>query len=115
MSVFTKQLDKNYEEDLSKELEISCKVSKETKLFLEKISYIEKSNNESHSSLNEESKNEIYYKYDTWNKWTIKSKNISFKSNNSCGDGEQKLGYEYGIKPMGQNSSYDLDMPFNQK
>ena len=31
MSVFTKQLDKNYEEDLSKELEISCKVSKETK------------------------------------------------------------------------------------
>jgi len=35
MSVLSKNLDKNYEEDLSKELEKSCKVSKETKLSLE--------------------------------------------------------------------------------
>jgi hypothetical protein len=49
MEVSSKKLDKNYEEDLSKELE-KCKVSKETKLSLEK-----KSDSDSDSSSSEES------------------------------------------------------------
>ena len=69
----------------------------------------------SDKSIIEECKNNKYCKYDLWNKWTDKSSKISFKSNNNYGDGEEKLGSEYGIIPMGQNSSYDLDMPFNQR
>lgn len=56
------------------------------------------------------------YQNDEWNCWTNKSKNTSFKSSNKeFGDGEEKLGVEYGIKPLGQNYTYDLEMPFNEK
>ena len=50
MDVSSKQLDKYIDGDFSKELEKSCKVSKETKLSLE-----QKSNNDSDSSSSEES------------------------------------------------------------
>lgn len=48
-------------------------------------------------------------KFDSWNGWTDKSKNIQFKSSSKeYGDGEEKLGEEYDTKPLGQNYSYDL-------
>jgi hypothetical protein len=48
--------------------------------------------------------------YNVWNEWTEKSSGVSFKSpdTNHIGDGEEKLGAEYGVKPLGQNSNYDL-------
>jgi hypothetical protein len=47
--------------------------------------------------------------YDEWNNWSIKSDNVKFKSNGSAiGDGEEKLGKEFGVTPLGQNVSYDL-------
>ena len=53
------------------------------------------------------------YKSGCWNKWTEKSKGIKFerdKDKPHCGDGELKLGAEFGVKPLGQNSSYDLNV-----
>ena len=51
------------------------------------------------------------YKDDQWNAWTKKSSRIKFKSSEKAvGDGEHKLGAEYGKKPLGQNSAYDLDV-----
>lgn len=48
-------------------------------------------------------------KYNVWNKWTEKSSKINFKSTvEHIGDGEAKLGAEYGVQPLGQNSPYDL-------
>ena len=53
----------------------------------------------------------LNYKNDVWNPWTEKSIGISFKSNQTAvGDGESKLGYEFGTEPLGQNFSYDLDV-----
>jgi hypothetical protein len=51
------------------------------------------------------------YKNDQWNAWTEKSKKIKFKSfEKAIGDGEHKLAEEFGKKPLGQNSAYDLDI-----
>jgi flagellin-specific chaperone FliS len=51
------------------------------------------------------------YKDDLWNAWTKKSSRVKFKSSEKAiGDGEHKLGAEFGIKPLGQNSAYDLDV-----
>lgn len=51
------------------------------------------------------------YNNNTWNAWTNKSKEVSFKSTEQAvGDGEHKLGAEYDVKPQGQNVSYDLDI-----
>lgn len=51
------------------------------------------------------------YKDDQWNAWTKKSSRVKFKSSEKAvGDGEHKLGAEYGKKPLGQNSAYDLDV-----
>jgi flagellin-specific chaperone FliS len=51
------------------------------------------------------------YKDDQWNAWTKKSSRVKFKSSEKAvGDGEHKLGQEYGKKPLGQNSAYDLDI-----
>lgn len=48
---------------------------------------------------------------DSWNKWTFKSLNISFKSNQEAvGDGENKLGAEFDTEPLGQNYPYDLEV-----
>lgn len=56
------------------------------------------------------------YKENEWNNWTDISKNIPFKSTNkNYGDGEEKLASEYNIKPLGQNCTYDLEMPFNEQ
>lgn len=54
---------------------------------------------------------------DEWNSWTIKSEEIPFKSKEGgIGDGENKLGIEYGVKPLGQNTTYDLDIDlYNEK
>lgn len=55
------------------------------------------------------------YKNDEWNQWTSKSTHIPFKSNiPSIGDGEQKIATEFGVQPLGQNFSYDLDI-FGEK
>jgi hypothetical protein len=57
-----------------------------------------------------------HYKSDEWNSWTEKSHKIPFKSTTRTnGDGENKVGAEYKTKPLGQNYSYDLNMPFNEK
>ena len=51
------------------------------------------------------------YSYDSWNQWTIKSENTQFKSTeNAVGDGEQKLGIEFDVVPLGQNFAYDLEV-----
>jgi hypothetical protein len=51
------------------------------------------------------------YQDDIWNPWTKKSAKVEFKSTEKAvGDGEHKLGAEYGKKPLGQNSAYDLDV-----
>lgn len=51
------------------------------------------------------------YKTDEWNIWTAKSNEIPFKTiEKSVGDGEYKLGKEYDVAPLGQNSAYDLDV-----
>lgn len=51
------------------------------------------------------------YNNNVWNPWTEKSENIPFESTEQAvGDGEQKLGAEYDVSPMGQNVSYDLDV-----
>jgi hypothetical protein len=51
------------------------------------------------------------YKEDQWNAWTKTSSRVKFKSSEKAiGDGEHKLGAEFGIKPLGQNSAYDLDV-----
>ena len=51
------------------------------------------------------------YKNDEWNPWTIKSESTAFKSSETAvGDGEQKLGVEFGVTPLGQNVSYDLEV-----
>lgn len=56
------------------------------------------------------------YNHDTWNPWTQISAHIPFKSNKRCiGDGEAKLAAEFDIKPMGQNTSFDLHLPFGEK
>lgn len=53
----------------------------------------------------------MIYVNDTWNPWTIKSINIPFKSTeNAVGDGEQKLGFEFDVVPLGQNFAYDLEI-----
>jgi hypothetical protein len=47
--------------------------------------------------------------YDKWNSWSSKSKDYSFEyKEQGIGDGEFKLGAEYGVKPLGQNENYDL-------
>lgn len=44
-----------------------------------------------------------------WIKWNEKN-NVSFKTSDKIfGNGEEKFGYEFGIKPKGQNFSYDFD------
>lgn len=49
------------------------------------------------------------YKIEHWNPWTTKSDETPFKSSiDSVGDGEQKLGKELGVTPLGQNFKYDL-------
>ncbi|MDD3773037.1 MAG: hypothetical protein PHC38_10350 [Weeksellaceae bacterium] len=49
------------------------------------------------------------FQNDVWNQWTDKSQNIEFKSQvGSIGDGENKLGAEFDVLPLGQNFSYDL-------
>lgn len=49
------------------------------------------------------------YKIEHWNPWTTKSDETPFKSSiDSVGDGEQKLGKELGVNPLGQNFKYDL-------
>ena len=49
------------------------------------------------------------YKIEHWNPWTTKSDETPFKSTiDSVGDGEQKLGKELGVTPLGQNFKYDL-------
>lgn len=54
-------------------------------------------------------KNKLPFTYNIWNSWTSKSNNTPFKSTeNSIGDGEQKLGKEFDTEPLGQNFSYDL-------
>ena len=51
------------------------------------------------------------YNKDAWNPWTNRSIDIPFgTTEQAVGDGEQKLGAEYGVNPMGQNVSYDLDI-----
>jgi len=51
------------------------------------------------------------YKNNIWNPWTAKSIDTKFETTEQAvGDGEQKLGVEYGQKPQGQNVSYDLDI-----
>ncbi|GGC82414.1 hypothetical protein GCM10011508_07180 [Flavobacterium lutivivi] len=51
------------------------------------------------------------YSNDIWNSWTIKSVNIPFKSTEiAVGDGEQKLGVEFDVVPLGQNFAYDLEI-----
>ena len=56
------------------------------------------------------------YLPDVWNSWTEKSKETPFKSETKfLGDGEEKLGKEYDVKPLGQNSPYDLKMNFGEK
>lgn len=55
------------------------------------------------------------YKNNEWNKWTTKSSHIPFKSDiKSIGDGEQKIAAEFGVQPLGQNFSYDLNI-FDEK
>jgi hypothetical protein len=54
---------------------------------------------------------EKLYIEDEWNAWTAKSIEMSFKSTEKAvGDGEHKLAVEFDKKPLGQNSSYDLDI-----
>jgi len=51
------------------------------------------------------------YNNNSWNAWTNKSDGIEFKSTEQAvGDGEQKLGAEFDVKPQGQNVSYDLEV-----
>lgn len=51
------------------------------------------------------------YQKDSWNSWTKKSNGIPYKSSKSyIGDGEEKLGKEFGTKPLGQNDSHDLNV-----
>lgn len=51
------------------------------------------------------------YKFDVWNAWTHRSKHIPFnKIKNNNGDGEDKLAAEFNTKPLGQNSTHDLDV-----
>lgn len=51
------------------------------------------------------------YQKDSWNSWTKKSNGIPYKSTKSyIGDGEEKLGEEFGTKPLGQNDSHDLNI-----
>jgi hypothetical protein len=53
----------------------------------------------------------MIYTYDSWNKWSVKSINTPFKSTEKAiGDGELKLGTEFGVIPLGQNFTYDLDI-----
>jgi hypothetical protein len=53
----------------------------------------------------------VSYINDNWNPWTYKSSNVDFKSlEKAIGDGEHKLGQEFGIKPFGQNFAYDLEV-----
>jgi hypothetical protein len=57
----------------------------------------------------------MIYTNDTWNQWTVKSQNIPFKSTeNAIGDGEQKLGFEFDVTPLGQNFAYDLEINFER-
>ena len=50
-------------------------------------------------------------RYNEWNKWSEKSKDIPFKSHKKAiGDGEDKLAIEFDTIPLGQNSSYDLNL-----
>ena len=75
MSVSSKKLYKKYEEDLSKELEKSCKVSEETKILLEQ---------KLHNSNEEPKINEDLKKAGNiiWSFWKIKKENIIFYNNN---------------------------------
>jgi hypothetical protein len=51
----------------------------------------------------------VDFKYDEWNKWTSKSQNIPFDhKEQGTGDGEFKLGAEFGLRPQGQNVKHDL-------
>jgi hypothetical protein len=77
MTVSLKNLDKNYEEDLSKELEKSCKVSKETKLSLEQKSDSDSDTDEK-SEISEDFKNSGNI---IWSFWKIKKENITFCNN----------------------------------
>lgn len=50
------------------------------------------------------------YQQNNWNPWTDKSSEINFEKNdNGTGHGEYKLGAEFGVIPLGQNSSHDLE------
>jgi hypothetical protein len=52
-----------------------------------------------------------YLTFNDWNTWTSTSYNIPFESSDKqYGDGEEKLGAEYDTAPLGQNSSYDLNI-----
>lgn len=54
--------------------------------------------------------------YDEWNAWSDKSKKVNFKSSiKSIGDGEEKIGAEFNIIPLGQNYTHDFNMPWNDK
>ncbi len=49
------------------------------------------------------------FENDVWNSWTKRSEHVLFKSQiKGIGDGESKIGAEFNIEPLGQNSSYDL-------
>ena len=48
------------------------------------------------------------YEFDAWNSWTDRSKHIPFKKDNV--NGEHKLAAEFNTKPLGQNSTHDLDI-----
>lgn len=51
------------------------------------------------------------YLNDKWNNWTVKSDDVPFKSTeNAVGDGEQKLGFQFDVVPLGQNYAYDLEI-----
>ena len=48
-------------------------------------------------------------RYENWNKWTEKSKDVKFSSSTKgVGDGEYKIASEYNTVPSGQNVSFDL-------
>lgn len=53
----------------------------------------------------------IHFVNNQWNKWTQKSQYVPFKSSvSSIGDGEHKIGAEFGVVPLGQNFSFDLQV-----
>ena len=54
---------------------------------------------------------EEQFEYEKWNVWSIASRGVSFKSRSThLGDGEEKLAAEFDTIPLGQNSSYDMNI-----